>query len=1086
MSDLESVGRGAFIALDRTSTNATRDSTLNSLSLNIINEMTPSLSQLSYFGDRKVFLATALLLGLLVAPFAVEVQAQEQEGQTVSGTVTSAQNGEVMPGVNVTVKGANAGTVTNERGLYELTVPSARDSLIFSFVGYEEKRVAIRGRSTIDVVMNADVEELSELVVTGYGRQTRADVSGAVTSIDGEDLNRVSVSNTSNLMAGVPGLMTKQTSGLPGNNHRNLQIRGYGDPLVLVDGMEMSMDAVDPDDIESISVLKDASAAIYGARAGNGVILVETKRGEEGEPKINFSSSVSAQTPTAFPEHVDAGQYADMLREGALYVGVSPRFSEEEVQNYQEGAEGYESYDWYDATFHDYAMLQDYNMNVSGGTEDFRYYISGGYKHQNSALKSNDYKFEQWNLRTNVDSYINENWTASVNMNFRREVRRRPGQPIRDIFVQMNRVQPIYPPDLPGSDSLSYAGFGSSNPIATSTREHSGFDHETDEYMEGRGEISYDIPTIEGLSASGELGYRYIWGFEKNFDRTYELYTYNEEEDTYTQRGAGGEDGIAEYNDRFWEIRPEISLDYERSFGNHNLSGVGIVEWIESSEEEISASRRIMVTDEIPYLFAGTLNDVQNTGAAEETGRKSYIGRVQYGYDDRYRLEAAFRADASYKFPADSRWGYFPSISGSWSAAQESFLSGVENLDQLRLRLSYGQAGDDDVGAFQHLQGFFIRGYPRVVAGETRRIISEGGLPNPDITWRSMTTYNAGLDVTLWEGMLGATLDVFYRKSDGLFGTPQADFPDTFGADLPQQNINSTDTRGFDVELTHENQIGDINYSVSGNMSLSRRKWTDYSEPEYETEAERRVYKNEGKWWNRRVGYVALGLFESQEEIDNWDVDQTGNDNASLRPGDIKYKDLNGDGVLNWKDQKRIGYGSYPDMTYGFNLNASYEGFSLYAQFQGASMFDIQVSDIARTPYFNESTPFKFQYEHRWTPDDPESDTPTNVNNDAKIPYVDGSGEGWGENNTRNSTFWLKDGTYLRLKQLNLSYQVPTRLTSSLNVENVSLSVSGTNLITWDKLGIYSDAFDPESPGTQNARQYPLVKTYTLRLNVTL
>lgn len=1033
-----------------------------------------------------VFLPIVLGVGLLLSPFVLEVQAQDQGGHQVSGVVTSQDDGAPMPGVNVTVKGETIGAVTDERGLYELRAPSPSDTLVFSFVGFENRQVAIQGRSTVDVSLVANVEELSEVVVTGYGQQTEADVTGAVTSIDGGELDKVSVTNTSNLMAGVPGLITKQTGGLPGNNHRSLQVRGFGDPLVLVDGMEMALDAVDPDDIKSINVLKDASAAIYGARAGNGVVLVETKRGERGEPQINFSTSVSAQTPTAFPDHVSAGQYADMLREGALYVGVSPRFSEEEVQNYQSGVEGYESYDWYNATFDNYARMEDYYMSVSGGSESIRYYVSGGYKHQNSALKSNDYKFEQWNLRANVDSYINENWTASLNMNFRREVRMRPGQAIRDIFVQLNRVQPIYPPDLPGSDSLSYAGFGSSNPIATSSREHTGFEHETDEFVEGRAEISYDIPSVEGLSAAGELGYRYIWGFQKSFDRTYQLFTYNEEEDTYTQRGAGGEDGISEYNERFWEIRPEVSLNYDQSFGDHDLSGIAIVEWIESSDQWISASRRTMVTDEIPYLFAGTLNDVQNDGAATETGRQSYIGRIQYGYDDRYRLEAAFRADASYKFPENSRWGYFPSVSASWSAAQESFLSGVGDLDQLRLRLSYGQSGDDDVGAFQHLQGFFIRGYPRVVAGETQRIISEGGLPNPQITWRSMTTYNAGLDVTLWQGMLGATVDVFYRQSDGLFGTPQADFPDTFGADLPQQNINSTDTRGFEVKLSHENNIENFSYSVSGNMSLSRRKWTNYSEPEYETEAERRVYMNEGKWWNRRIGYVALGLFESQEEIDNWGVDQTGNDNASLRPGDIKYKDLNGDGVINWQDQKRIGYGSYPDMSYGFDLNASYKGFSLYAQFQGASMFDIQVSDIARTPYFNESTPFQYQYEHRWTPDDPESDNPTNVNEDAKIPYVDGSGEGWGSNNNRNSTFWLRDGTYLRLKQLNFSYSVPSRLTESLNVEDVSVSVSGSNLVTWDRLGIYSDAFDPESPGTQNARQYPLVKTYTLSLDVTL
>jgi hypothetical protein len=257
-------------------------------------------------------------------------------------------------------------------------------------------------------------------------------------------------------------------------------------------------------------------------------------------------------------------------------------------------------------------------------------------------------------------------------------------------------------------------------------------------------------------------------------------------------------------------------------------------------------------------------------------------------------------------------------------------------------------------------------------------------------------------------------------------------------------------------------------------MTVNTKKWTDYSEPEYETEAERRVFKNEGKNLNRRVGYVALGMFDSQEEIENWDVDQDGDGNSTLRPGDIKYKDLNGDGKITALDQKRIGYGSFPDMTYAMNLSASYEGLSLNAQFQGASRFHIQVSDIARVPYFNESTPFKYQYEHRWTPDNPKGDNPTNSNPDAQIPYVDATGSSWSENNNRTSTFWLKDGTYL------------SRFTDRFGIERLRVAASGSNLLTWDRLGMYSDAYDPESPGTQNGRQYPLTRSYELKIDITL
>lgn len=1037
-------------------------------------------------GDGATLLAGLFVLGLALFS-SVDARAQEHG---VSGTVTSSDAGEPMPTVNVVVKGRNVGTTTDKRGEYSITAPSPADTLVFSFIGYEDEEVGIQGRSTVDVTLKPEVAELSQVVVTGYGEETRAEVTGAVTQITGEDLEITTAANTSNLMAGVKGLVTKQTSGLPGRDHRSLNVRGFGSPLVLVDGMEMSLDRVDPKDIESINVLKDASAAVYGSRAGDGVILVKTKRGSQQKPQINFSSTVAAQTPTAFPDHVNAGQYAEMLREGALYTGTEPRFTEEEVQNYKNEVEGFESHDWYEATFDDFSMLSDYNLSVTGGGDTFQYYVSGLYKTQNSALTSGDFNYDLWNIRANTDVFIDDIWTASLNVNFRLEDRERPGQSIRDIFVDMNRVQPIFRPTLPDDDRAAFGGFTRANPLASSKREKAGFRKISNDWLEGQAELEHDFAQVDGLSLSGKVGFRYGWEFSKDFRKEFGVWQFDEEEDTFVQRATGGEELIERQTSREWEIRPEVSLDYQRTFNEkHSVEGLALFEYIESSNQQVSAQRQGLFTTELPYLFAGTLDQVTNGGFANESGRLSYVGRLEYGYDNRYRIEGVLRADASHKFPEDSRWGYFPGVSAAWTISEEAFMQGHtigDALNQLKLRLSYGQTGDDNVGAFQDLQGFFIRDFPRVVGSESRRILSEGRLPNEEITWRTMTTYNAGLDVTLWEGMLSGSVDVFQRNATDLFGEPQADFPDTFGASLPQLNINATRTRGFELELGHENQIGGVSYSINGNLSNNTRVWTEFSEPEFETEAERRVFKNEGKDLNRRVGFVALGMFESQEEIDNWDVDQDGDGNSTLRPGDIKYKDLNGDGEITELDQKRIGHGSFPDMTYAINLGASYEGLSLNAQFQGASDFTILVNDIARVPYFNESTPYKYQYEHRWTPDDPESDNPTNSNSDARIPYVDATGSSWSQNNNRTSTFWLKDGTYLRLKNLSLSYTLPSRFTGRFGLEQLRVTASGTNLLTWDRLGMYSDAFDPESPGTQNGRQYPLTKSYQFKIDVTL
>jgi TonB-linked SusC/RagA family outer membrane protein len=1043
------------------------------------------------FSNRRITLFVASLVAGLMLFGPTDACAQDGEGHSVSGTVTSKADGEVMPGVNVRVQGNTIGAVTDERGQYSLTVPSPQDTLVFSFIWFEEQIIPIQDQTTIDVTMQAQVEELSQVVVTGYGEDTKAEVTGAVTQVSGGELERISAGNTSNLMAGVSGLYTKQTSGLPGNDHRSLVVRGFGNPLVLVDGMEMSLDRVDPSDIESINVLKDASAAVYGARAGNGVVLVKTKQGSQQAPRINFSTSVSAQTPTAFPDHVNAGQYADMLREGALYMGIEPRFTQEEVQKYQNEAEGFESYDWYDATFKDYAMLSDYNLNVNGGGETFKYYLSGIYKNQQSAMESGDYRYGQWNVRANVDAFINDQWTASLNLNFRREVRDRPAQFTRDIFVDLNRVQPIYRPTLPDESRAAFGGFTRANPLASSKKEKAGFRKRKNDWVEGEAELAYEFDAVDGLSLSGTLGYRYGWEFFRDFRKEFGVYQYNPESDNYVRRATGGEERIERRTERQWQLRPELSLNYQHVFGTkHEVEGLALIEYIESRFQQLNAQRQGLFTTELPYLFAGNLDQVTNSGFANESSRASYVGRLQYGYDRRYRVEGVFRADASHKFPEDSRWGFFPSVSAAWTVSEEAFMQGNtigDAFDQLKLRLSYGITGEDDVGAFQHLQGFNIRDYPRIVAGERRRIITEGRLPNDAITWRTMTTYNIGLDLTLWNGLFSSTVDIYRRDSEDLFGTPQADYPDTFGASLPQLNINESKTRGVEIQAGHENNIGNLSYSVDGNISWNSKVWTEFSEPTYETKAQKRVFKNEGKNRNRRVGYVAVGLFESQEEINNWPVDQDGDGNSTLRPGDIKYKDLNGDEKITELDQKRIGYGSYPDMTYALNLGASYGNFSLNAQLQGASRFTIQASDIARVPYFNESTPFKYQYKHRWEPKNPEKGSETiNANPDARLPYVDATGSSWNQNNNRTSTFWLKDGTYLRLKNLSLSYTIPESLTNRFGVERFRVSVAGSNLITWDRLGMYSDAYDPESPGTQNARQYPLVKTYQLSIDLTL
>ena len=356
------------------------------------------------------------------------------------------------------------------------------------------------------------------------------------------------------------------------------------------------------------------------------------------------------------------------------------------------------------------------------------------------------------------------------------------------------------------------------------------------------------------------------------------------------------------------------------------------------------------------------------------------------------------------------------------------------------------------------------------------------GLANPNITWETMTIYNAGLDISLWQRLLGMEFDVFYRKREGILANPVKSYPGTFGAPLPMQNLNSQDDRGFELALTHYNSIGDIKYSIRGNVSYARSKWIHHEESEYTDPDEIRIYKQSGKWTNRWIGYVSDGIFMNQEEIDNLPYDQDQNGNTTLKPGDIKYVDINHDSIIDWRDQRVIGYGSTPDIMFGLNINVSYKGLYMNVLFQGAGMFNMYITGAARMPFSNESIPLEYQYKYRWTPS---PDNPgENINPHAKLPAVTTAGTD--NNNLKVSDFWLQNNTYLRLKSLNVGYSLPAQWITKVGLEKLGLYISGTNLLTFSKLGIYKKSFDPEGPSNQDTRQYPPVKTVTIGVNITL
>ncbi|MEM6800648.1 MAG: TonB-dependent receptor [Bacteroidota bacterium] len=1012
--------------------------------------------------------------------------------QAISGTVTDETNNP-LSGVTVVEIGTNNGALTGSDGKFEIKVQEGA-SLMFSYTGFKNQTIPVQGQGPINVKLEEELI-LDEVVIVGYGEQQKSNLTGAVAAIDKEQLTVVPVANTANLLAGrVPGVMTRQNSGLPGAENTQIRIRGYaGSPLILVDGIQTSFDRIDPNDIESITVLKDAAAAVYGARAGNGVILVTTKRGQSGPAKITYNGSITLMSPSRLFNQVNTDQYIELVRESDLLdgAGLDATFSEEDAQRFANKEPGYEGGDWVNGLFKDHAPMHQHNISVSGGNEDIKYYTSFGYVDQESYFRSRDYDYGRYNARANIDANVNENLSFNLDISYRFEETERASNNIDALMVELLTTEPVFPTELPDpSIGEAFSGFSQRNPISSSKRDVAGFWDRDEDVVQGRLGLKYDFPFLTGLSAKAEVGLIRYNRATKQFRKPTDLYEYQPETDTYllqaTQRGVSS---ISDNQFRRTQIYPLVSLNYDRSFGDHDFNVLGLYEQISRKFSTFGASRLDLLSLNIPELFIGSQNNQTNGGSSgSDIGRKSYVGRLNYAFQNKYLLEATFRADGNVLFSPITRWGYFPSFSAGWVLSEESFL-GVGSggaLDFLKVRASYSQLGDDTangLNGFDYLTGYGLQNPIILNDGIAFPTIRTRGLVNPLLTWEEMTVYNVGFEARFWSGKLVVETELFYRRREGIIAQNIEDVPSTFGADLPVVNLNSQENRGIEISGIFQDSWGDFKLMLAPNFSLAKSNWLEVkSQEDFDDEDQIRLFELDGRRVNRFVGYLSDGIFMSQAEIDNHPVDQDENGNSTLRPGDIKFIDRDGDGVLTFRDQDEIAYAQgIPEMVFGMNLGLEYKNFRLNGLIQGASMFSINISGSARTMFSNQSIPLTYQYDLRWQPD--LNDPSVNINPDAALPAATQSPS---FNNSRNSDFWVKDVTYLRLKNLNLSYALPSSLLNKLNMDYAEVYVAGENLVLLTNLGIYKNSFDPEfQPGSPTSR-LPITRSFAAGIRITL
>lgn len=1014
--------------------------------------------------------------------------AQAQQQRSVSGTITD-ESGNPLPGVTVYIKGTTIGVVTDNTGNYSLRDVPQNATLVFSFIGMKKLEIQSGNEGIVDAVLLEDIVGLEEVVVVGYGVQKRVNLTGSVTAIKSEELTKVTVPLLAQgLMGKSPGLFIKNKGGEPGDlSSISYNIRGFGTPLIIIDGMPATstvLNQLDPNDIESFSVLKDAAAsAIYGARAGNGVILVTTKRGSSGLD-ITLSSNNSLQFFTAYPQFVNSYQMAAMENVANMNMGLPAKWTDEQLQKFKEGNDPeYPNTNWWDETLRKYAPQMQQNISIQGGKDGVKYFVSGNYFYQEALARSNDTRLNRYNVRSNIDVNLTKRLTLGLNLNASLRDYKSPASymernydsvdPSVGYGVYIFRALAYWPASYPDPTKPVYR-----SPVAFSSADFTGYIQEKFATNDIKVALSYDLPL--GFKTKAIFQYYQSNLRYKQVKRRNPYYNYDYATDTYTIGGYSASDNFV--YEKYTEgnnLNSQFFLNWDRQIKDHNLSAVAVFEYLSNESDWFSAQRFDYAFKGIDYLFAGPDLNKTNDGSASFGGRIGFVSRVNYNYKGKYLLEANGRYDASALFPKKTRWGFFPSVSLGWRISEERFIKeALPFIDNLKIRASWGQLGYDNTSTYQWLETYSVSPAPYIFDSSSHNLnsgIYPDAIPNPLITWEKMTSKNVGIDFNLWNSKLEGSLDYFYRLRSDVLGTRSASLPNIVGASMPRVNYAKYDNRGIEFSLQHKNTIGSVYYTIGGNIAYNREKCVYIDQNEFATSEAYRTGNKVGEWTDRWWGRLSDGLFQSQEEIDNWAVqDQKGN--STIRPGDVKLVDYNQDGVVNSADDVVIGRGNFPKIMYGIEMNVSYMGIGISALWQGAGLFDINLraaSDLS-VPFYYGNTPLLHMWDDSYTPENPWM--PSNTTN-AKWPIYGNTS--WG---TRPSyvfsDFWLIRGDYLRLKTLELSYTLNQNTLSRLRLKGFKIYLSGYNLLTFSELRF----LDPEADDDVYTMgvYYPPTGTYNM------
>lgn len=1000
------------------------------------------------------------------------------QAHKVTGLVLDS-NGEPIIGASVLEKGTKNGAITDINGNFVLNT-SPKSVLVISYIGYNTTEVSIAGKNNVKVTLKEDTETLEEIVVVGYGVQKKLSVTGSVSSVQSKDLSTVKTASVSNALAGkLPGLRAVQRSGAPGDDNASIDVRGFGSALVIVDGVERSFNQIDANDIESISVLKDASAAVYGFKGANGVVLVTTKKGTAGKAKITYNGYVGIQSITRYPELYNGYEYATLYNEAQQNIGVAAPFTEEQIEDYKKGIG---TTDWYKESIRKTSPTTYHNISVSGGADKLKYFFSVGYMNQEGIYRSKDYSYDRYNVRSNLSATIVKGFTVDLQLSGRLDQRNKPYETEGGLI--MRSIQMALPINTlyANNNEKYFANTGDKgNPVQNTMASQVGYDKRDRREFNGSINFNWEIPWLKGLSAKALFSYDYNNQFNSKWYKECYAYAYNKQTEVYNPTFKHTISELTTRSTNYFKPNGQLSLNYKNSFGKHDVGALMLWEFYNDREDWVEAYRQFTV-GAIDQINAGDKTNMNNGGNANESAHEGLVGRFNYAYANKYLAEVSFRYDGSYKFDPNKRWGFFPAISLGWRVSEEKFFKdNVPMVDNFKVRGSYGKIGDEgDFSAFQYLQGYkypsggYILGSDGLTNGA-----KDNGMPNRNLTWYKSTTSNIGFEASAYNGLISVEFDYFVRKRDGLLATRLLTLPTTFGQALPEENLNSDKTKGWELVLGHHNKIGEFTYDIKANFSTTR----NYNRYVEKAQASN-LYDNWRNSSNDRVkdiqwGYIALGQFQSYEDILNSPI-QDGNGNKSLLPGDIKYQDWNNDGIIDSKDQQPIGHSSTPQMYYGLNLSGNYKSFDVTLFFQGAAGHDVFTTGDFMYPFIQQGlgsgVNLWMDRWHRVDSSDPSSEWIA-----GSMPAVRPTGFAL---NATTSTWTRQNADYLRLKTIEIGYTLPKTLMNNWGIENLRVYLNGLNMLTFTSNKGIMKYMDPENNNSA-LRYYPQMKTFNFGVNLT-